>query len=136
MSTWPAPQYVFTNGCYDLLHAGHLATLTCAKAQGDKVIVALNSDESVRRLKGDGRPLVPLADRLRMVAALSVVDYVVSFDEDTPRELIAHLRPHVLVKGGDYRAEDVVGADLVDRVIIAPTLPGRSTSRLAVALEV
>jgi D-beta-D-heptose 7-phosphate kinase/D-beta-D-heptose 1-phosphate adenosyltransferase len=71
-----------------------------------------------------------------MVAALSVVDYVVSFDEDTPRELIAHLRPHVLVKGGDYRAEDVVGADLVDRVIIAPTLPGRSTSRLAVALEV
>lgn len=125
---------VFTNGCFDLLHAGHVALLDRARAEGDLLIVGLNSDESVRRLKGEGRPLVAASDRARVVAALRPVDLVVLFEEDTPGQLIDALVPDVLVKGGDYAAEDVVGRETVEaaggRVVIVPLVPGQSTSRL------
>jgi D-beta-D-heptose 7-phosphate kinase/D-beta-D-heptose 1-phosphate adenosyltransferase len=125
---------VFANGCFDVLHAGHTALLQRAREHGDALIVAVNDDAGVRRLKGDGRPAVPLADRLTVLAALESVDYVVAFPEDTPLELILELRPDVIVKGGDYRAEDVVGAAEARAwggvVEIVPLLAGRSTTAL------
>jgi len=104
---------VFTNGCFDILHAGHVAYLEEARALGDRLIVAVNDDASVRRLKGAGRPVNPLDRRLRVLAALAAVDWVVGFPEDTPEALLELLHPDVLVKGGDYGAEQVVGADIV-----------------------
>ncbi|MAT84060.1 MAG: bifunctional heptose 7-phosphate kinase/heptose 1-phosphate adenyltransferase [Gammaproteobacteria bacterium] len=104
---------VFTNGCFDILHAGHVAYLEEARALGDRLVVAVNDDASVRRLKGAGRPVNPLAGRLRVLSALSAVDWVVGFDEDTPEPLLEALRPEVLVKGGDYAPDEVVGAELV-----------------------
>ena len=130
---------VFTNGCFDLLHRGHVDLLRFARERGDLLFVGLNSDDSVRRLKGEGRPLVPAADRAAVLAALRAVDYVVEFDQDTPRELILRLLPDVLVKGADYREEDVVGADEViragGRVELAPLTEGRSTTNLVRRLE-
>jgi len=119
---------VFTNGCFDLLHAGHVTYLEEAKGLGDVLVVGVNSDSSVRRIKGSGRPIVPLEQRMAVLAALEAVDYVVPFEEDTPYELIALLRPHTLVKGGDWRAEEVVGRELVEEVRIIPYLEGVSTS--------
>jgi rfaE bifunctional protein nucleotidyltransferase chain/domain len=104
---------VFTNGCFDLIHPGHVRYLRAAKRLGDVLVVALNSDRSVRRLKGAGRPLVPQRDRCEVVAALEMVDYVTVFSEDTPYALIQALAPDVLVKGGDWRPEQIVGADIV-----------------------
>ncbi|GAB5452153.1 MAG: bifunctional D-glycero-beta-D-manno-heptose-7-phosphate kinase/D-glycero-beta-D-manno-heptose 1-phosphate adenylyltransferase HldE [Halioglobus sp.] len=105
---------VFTNGCFDILHAGHVACLQEARRLGDRLIVAVNSDDSVRRLKGAGRPVNPLARRMAVLAGLASVDWVVGFDEDTPENLLRELRPDVLAKGGDYRSiEDVVGWQLV-----------------------
>jgi len=104
---------VFTNGCFDILHAGHVAYLEEARALGDRLIVAVNDDASVRRLKGTGRPVNPLARRLQVLAALSAVDWVVGFSEDTPEALLELLRPDVLAKGGDYGPDEVVGAGLV-----------------------
>ena len=104
---------VFTNGCFDLLHAGHVDYLADARREGDRLIVAINSDESVRRLKGEGRPINPLDRRMTMLAGLAAVDWVVSFDEDTPEALLEMLQPDVLVKGGDYGVDQVVGADIV-----------------------
>lgn len=104
---------VFTNGCFDILHAGHVAYLEEARALGDRLVVAVNDDASVRRLKGSGRPVNPLARRLKVLSGLMAVDWVVGFDEDTPEPLLEALRPDVLVKGGDYGPEEVVGADLV-----------------------
>ncbi len=125
---------VFTNGCFDLLHRGHVALLEAARAEGHLLVVGLNSDESVRRLKGEGRPLVPAADRAAVLAALRAVDFVVVFDEDTPAALIAALEPDVLVKGADYAVEEVVGRETVEaaggRVVIVPLVQGHSTSRL------
>ncbi len=125
---------VFTNGCFDLLHPGHLHVLTQAKAMGDLLIVGLNTDDSVRRLKGPGRPIFSLPDRMQMLQALRVVDYVVPFAEDTPYDLIAYLRPQILVKGGDYTPDQVVGADLVRQwggeVRIVPYLAGYSTTAI------
>jgi rfaE bifunctional protein nucleotidyltransferase chain/domain len=125
---------VFTNGCFDLLHRGHVDLLRFARERGDLLFVGLNSDDSVRRLKGEGRPLVPAEDRAAVLAGLRAVDYVVEFDQDTPRELILRLLPDVLVKGADYREEDVVGADEViragGRVDLAPLTEGRSTTGL------
>jgi len=125
---------VFTNGCFDLLHPGHVDYLEQARALGDRLVVGLNDDASVRRLKGPSRPINPLRDRARMLAALRSVDLVVPFDEDTPLQLIRTLAPDVLAKGGDYRIEDIVGADVVraqgGRVIVLPFLPGYSSSRL------
>ena len=125
---------VFTNGCFDLLHAGHVQLLEQARALGDFLVVALNSDASVTRLKGAGRPLVGEADRTRLLAALDAVGCVVVFDEDTPLGLIRAIRPDVLVKGGDYRPETIVGASEVagwnGRVATIPLVAGRSTTAL------
>jgi D-beta-D-heptose 7-phosphate kinase/D-beta-D-heptose 1-phosphate adenosyltransferase len=104
---------VFTNGCFDILHAGHVAYLEEARALGDRLVVAVNDDESVRRLKGTGRPVNPLDRRLRVLSGLLAVDWVVGFPEDTPEALLELLRPDVLVKGGDYAPEQVVGAEIV-----------------------
>ena len=119
---------VFTNGCFDLLHAGHVTYLEEARGFGDVLVVGVNSDSSVRRIKGSGRPIVPLEQRMAVLAALEAVDYVVPFEEDTPYELIALLRPNILVKGGDWRAEEVVGRELVEEIRIIPYLEGVSTS--------
>ncbi len=125
---------VFTNGCFDLLHAGHVRYLRQARAAGDLLVVGLNSDRSVKGLKGEGRPLVPEAERAELLAALEMVDYVVIFDQPTPRDLIVALGPEVLVKGGDWKREEIAGAEEVEaaggRVLIVPLVPGRSTSAL------
>jgi len=125
---------VFTNGCFDLIHPGHVRYLRAAKRLGDVLVVALNSDASVRRLKGPSRPLVPERDRCEVMAALEMVDYVTIFDEDTPYELIKQLQPDVLVKGGDWKPDDIVGADVVRaRGGVVRSLrfaPGYSTTRL------
>ena len=104
---------VFTNGCFDILHAGHVGYLDEARELGDRLIVAINDDESVRRLKGDGRPVNRLEDRIRVLEGLAAVDWVVPFSEDTPETLLAEIRPDILVKGGDYAIGDVIGADFV-----------------------
>lgn len=129
-----ADRLVFTNGCFDLLHRGHVELLWWARNQGDVLVLGLNSDESVRRLKGPGRPLTPEEDRAFVLAALPIVDAVVIFEEDTPLELIRALEPDVIVKGGDYRPDQVVGGDVVEarggKVAIFPAVAGRSTSAL------
>ena len=125
---------VMTNGCFDLLHAGHTACLAEARALGDRLMVAVNDDESVRRLKGAPRPLVPLDQRMAVLAALGSVDWVVPFSEDTPAALIEQVGPLVLAKGGDYKPEEIAGGDAVERlggrVVILPYHDGLSTSRL------
>jgi D-beta-D-heptose 7-phosphate kinase/D-beta-D-heptose 1-phosphate adenosyltransferase len=126
---------VFTNGCFDLLHPGHIHLLNQANELGDRLIVGLNSDASVRRLKGPGRPLLNERDRAALVSSLDCVDLVVLFDEDTPKLLIETLRPHVLVKGSDYRPEEVVGRAFVEsyggQVHLVPLLEGYSTTAIA-----
>jgi D-glycero-beta-D-manno-heptose 1-phosphate adenylyltransferase len=124
---------VFTNGAFDLLHAGHVTYLEFARAQGDALCVGLNSDESVKRNKGPSRPLNPQEDRARVLAALECVDYVVVFDEDEPKELVGELVPDVIVKGADW-SHYVSGRDVVEahggRVVLADMVPGRSTSAM------
>lgn len=131
---------VFTNGVFDLLHSGHVTLLEHARAFGGSLIVALNSDASVRTLgKGPHRPLVSERDRARLVAALGCVDCVVLFEPSTPIEVIEALTPDILVKGADYRAETVVGADVVrrrgGRIEIVPLVPEQSTTRIAERLR-
>jgi D-beta-D-heptose 7-phosphate kinase/D-beta-D-heptose 1-phosphate adenosyltransferase len=125
---------VFTNGCFDLLHAGHVDYLGKAKRLGDLLIVGLNRDSSVRRIKGPRRPVTPEKDRLRILAALEAVDYVVLFSEETPINLIREIRPHVLVKGADWKKGEIVGGQDVrswgGRVKRLRFLPGRSTTAL------
>ncbi len=124
----------FTNGCFDLLHVGHVKYLQKAGTYGDLLVLGLNSDASVRRLKGDKRPLIGEGERAHILAALDCIDYVVIFDEDTPLRLLETLRPHVLVKGGDYTPEQVVGKDLVEsyggRIELVEFVDGRSTSNI------
>ena len=123
---------VFTNGCFDILHRGHIEYLKRARVFGDVLIVAVNSDVSVRRLKGEQRPIIPEEDRAEIVAALGVVDYVTIFDEETPYELILDLVPDVLVKGADWKVEEVVGRDVVEaaggHVATVEYIPNRSTT--------
>jgi D-beta-D-heptose 7-phosphate kinase/D-beta-D-heptose 1-phosphate adenosyltransferase len=121
---------VFTNGCFDLLHRGHLESLRWAKAQGDVLIVGVNSDESVRKLKGMTRPIIGLEDRMEMLAGLECVDYVIPFGEDRPRALIQALRPDVYVKGAEYEGHTFSGQDYVGEVRLAPMYEGMSTSAL------
>lgn len=125
---------VATGGCFDLLHAGHVATLEAARALGDRLVVCLNSDASVRRLKGPARPIVPQADRARVLEALGCVDEVVVFDEDTPADTIARLRPDVWVKGGDYAGTTLPEAELLQQwggqAVVVPYVQGRSTTSL------
>ena len=110
---------VFTNGCFDLLHRGHIHVLREAKAAGDLLIVALNSDASVQRIKGPTRPILPEIDRLELIAAMEMVDYVILFDEPDPYRLIAAIKPQVLAKGGDWNQESIIGADVVELSPIA-----------------
>ena len=126
---------VFTNGCFDLLHAGHVYSLEKARSLGDFLFLGLNSDASVRRLKGPSRPFNKAADRATVLAALAAVDAVVVFGEDTPHDLIKALRPDILVKGADYRNAAVAGAEFAGRVALIPLLKGRSTTALARKLK-
>ena len=133
---------VFTNGCFDILHAGHVKYLEEARALGDRLVVGLNTDESVKRLKGESRPVNTLEDRMRVLNALASVDWVIPFgaeSDDTPLELIKKVQPHVLVKGGDYTIDTIVGADFVTagggQVEVIPFLDGRSTSNIIRAIK-
>jgi len=121
---------VFTNGVFDLLHAGHVTLLEKARRLGDALVVGINSDASVRRLKGSKRPLAPVTDRTRVLAGLESVDYVTVFSENTPLQLIERLKPTILVKGGDYALNQIVGREAVKRVVRVPLVKGRSTTAL------
>jgi D-beta-D-heptose 7-phosphate kinase/D-beta-D-heptose 1-phosphate adenosyltransferase len=130
---------VFTNGCFDLLHVGHTRYLNAAGALGDRLVVGLNSDASVSRLKGPSRPVTPQAERAEILAALYAVDAVTVFEEDTPLNLIESVTPDVLVKGGDWTLETIIGREHVlaagGRVLTLPIVPGRSTSALVSSLN-
>jgi len=125
---------VFTNGCFDLLHRGHVHTLRQAKAAGDILIVAINSDRSVKSIKAPQRPILPETDRLELIAAMEMVDYVILFDAPDPYRLIAAIKPHVLAKGGDWKSDEIIGADIVEasggRVEVIPYLQGFSTTEI------
>ena len=129
-----ASKVVFTNGCFDILHAGHVAYLEKARALGDILIVGINTDDSVKKLKGPTRPINPLADRSQVVAALESVSFVTYFSEETPLALIKRIMPEVLVKGGDYVAKDIVGYTEVTesggKVKILPFVRGKSTTSI------
>ena len=120
---------VFTNGCFDILHIGHVKYLEEAKSYGDVLILGLNSDNSVRRLKGDSRPINSEDDRAYILASLEAVDYVVKFSDDTPYELIKSIAPHILVKGGDYKGKDVIGQDIADELRLVTFIDGKSTTK-------
>ena len=125
---------VFTNGCFDLLHIGHIRYLEEAKSLGDVLVVGVNSDRSVRNLKGPNRPILPEEERTEILSGLESVNYITIFDEPTPLELISFLQPHILVKGGDWTKETIVGKEVVERlggeVVILPFVEGSSTSNL------
>jgi D-beta-D-heptose 7-phosphate kinase/D-beta-D-heptose 1-phosphate adenosyltransferase len=128
-----------TNGCFDILHAGHVAYLEEARALGDQLVVAVNDDASVARLKGPSRPITPLQDRMAVLAGLAAVDWVVPFADDTPAELIRALQPDVLVKGGDWKIEQIAGAESVlangGEVRVLAFKPGRSTTAIVEAIR-
>ena len=125
---------VFTNGCFDIIHRGHIELLSAAKEKGDRLVVGLNGDQSVKRLKGNDRPLQPVEDRAMILDAIESVDMVVGFEEDTPAEMILHFLPDVLLKGGDYTIDTIVGADTVitngGTVETIPLIPEKSTTAL------
>ena len=125
---------VFTNGCFDIIHRGHIKLLSAAKEKGDRLVVGLNGDQSVKRLKGNDRPLQPVEDRAMILDAIESVDMVVFFEEDTPAEIILHFLPDVLIKGGDYTTDTIVGADTViangGTVETIPLIPEKSTTAL------
>jgi rfaE bifunctional protein nucleotidyltransferase chain/domain len=125
---------VFTNGCFDLLHRGHIYLLREAKALGDLLVVAINSDQSVKLIKGPTRPILSESDRLQLIASMEMVNYVLLFDEPNPYNVISILRPNILVKGGDWPAEEVVGGDIVQssggKVVVVPYLKGFSTTEI------
>jgi D-glycero-beta-D-manno-heptose 1-phosphate adenylyltransferase len=129
-----ARKVVFTNGCFDLLHPGHIRSLEAARSLGDVLVVGLNRDASIRQMKGDGRPVIAESERAELLAALEAVDFVVLFGEATPREIISLLLPDVLVKGADWGAGEVVGREEVERaggrVISVPLEPGYSTTSI------
>ncbi len=130
---------VFTNGCFDILHAGHVQFLREARRQGDLLVVGLNSDASIRRIKGENRPVNHEADRVMVLSELESVDYIVVFDADTPIDVIAEVRPHVLVKGADYTRDQVVGHEVVERhggkVVLVDLVEGRSTTNIIQRIE-
>jgi len=125
---------VFTNGCFDIIHRGHIEILSAAKEKGNRLVVGLNGDQSVTRLKGNDRPLQPFEDRAMILDAIESVDMVVGFEEDNPAEIILHFLPDILVKGGDYTTDTIVGADTViangGTVEIIPLIPEKSTTVL------
>ena len=123
---------VFTNGCFDILHIGHINYLREAKNKGDALIIGLNNDASVKKIKGQGRPIIPQNERAEILAALEFVDFVTIFEEETPLNLIKEIKPDVLVKGGDWKKEEVVGSDFVEsyggKTVLIPLVEGKSTS--------
>ncbi|HQP91172.1 MAG TPA: D-glycero-beta-D-manno-heptose 1-phosphate adenylyltransferase [Candidatus Omnitrophota bacterium] len=125
---------VFTNGCFDIIHAGHVKYLAQARSKGDILVVGLNSDSSIRRLKGKTRPVNNQNDRAKVLAGLEAVDYIVLFSQDTPYDLIKTIRPDILVKGGDWKKKDIIGSDIVGsyggKTITVPYLPNRSTTSI------
>jgi D-glycero-beta-D-manno-heptose 1-phosphate adenylyltransferase len=125
---------VFTNGCFDLLHPGHIRSLEAARALGDVLIVGLNNDESVRALKGTGRPVIPVEERAEILASLECVDAVLIFDELTPQKLISSLLPDILVKGGDWPGDQIVGREEVEtaggKVVLVDVVPGYSSTEI------
>lgn len=121
---------VFTNGCFDILHSGHLESLRFAKSKGDNLVVAVNSDASVSRLKGLKRPVVPLVERMEMLAALECVDYVISFEEDSPIELVKEIMPDVLIKGADWKNKSVAGTEYVKEIYFVPLVEDKSTTNI------
>ena len=127
-------KFVFTNGCFDIIHAGHIRYLETAKKKGDILVVGMNSDSSMTRIKGKGRPINPQQDRAEVLAGLEAVDYVVIFDEDDPGSLISYILPDILVKGSDWKPGKIIGADIVKanrgKVIRIPLYKGRSTSKI------
>ena len=129
---------VFTNGCFDVLHRGHVTYLAQARDLGDCLVVGLNSDASVKRLKGENRPVNGESDRAIVLAALSFVDYIILFEEDTPKNLIEQVKPDILVKGGDYQIANIVGADFVTenggKVLTLPFVDGYSSTKIIQAL--
>lgn len=134
MSANHRPITVAANGCFDCLHAGHVALLRFAKQQGDRLIVLVNSDESVKRLKGPTRPIMPLEHRVALLEACRYVDEIIVFDDDTPERALEAIRPDVLVKGGDYCGHEVAGRHYAGRVEYAPLLQDVSTSRIVTAI--
>jgi D-beta-D-heptose 7-phosphate kinase/D-beta-D-heptose 1-phosphate adenosyltransferase len=126
---------VFTNGCFDILHRGHASYLEKAKDLGDILILGLNSDESIKRLKGESRPINTLEDRAFLLAALESIDYVIPFTQDTPYELLQCILPNILVKGADYLGKEVIGSDLADEVKLIDFVEGKSTSSIIEKIE-
>ncbi len=130
---------VFTNGCFDLIHIGHTRYLTQAKELGDILVVAINSDQSVKSIKGNKRPIIPQFERAEVLAALEAVDYVAIFDELDPHKIISCLKPDILVKGGDWKKESVIGREIVEsnggEVIIIPFIDGVSTSKIVEKIQ-
>jgi rfaE bifunctional protein nucleotidyltransferase chain/domain len=121
---------VFTNGCFDILHAGHITLIEKAKKLGGYLVVGLNSDSSVRRIKGKNRPINNQKDRAYVLAAIASVDFIVIFNEDTPYELLSKLKPDILVKGADYKTTKIVGRHFAGRVVTVPLVKGKSTSKI------
>jgi D-glycero-beta-D-manno-heptose 1-phosphate adenylyltransferase len=125
---------VFTNGCFDLLHRGHVHILREARACGDVLVVGINSDKSVKQIKGPARPVLPESDRCELLGAMEMVDFVILFNEPDPYDLIAAIQPDVLVKGGDWNSEKIIGADLVEEaggsVVVVPYIKGFSTTEI------
>ncbi|MCK9274719.1 MAG: D-glycero-beta-D-manno-heptose 1-phosphate adenylyltransferase [Syntrophales bacterium] len=121
---------VFTNGCFDILHVGHVTYLQKAKDLGDVLVIGINSDSSVASIKGPSRPIIPQTERATVISALESADFVILFDEDTPQKLIEYIRPHILVKGGDWAAENIAGKNFAEEVVIIPFVEGASTSKI------
>jgi D-beta-D-heptose 7-phosphate kinase/D-beta-D-heptose 1-phosphate adenosyltransferase len=119
---------VFTNGCFDILHQGHVLYLEEARRKGDVLVVGVNTDASVKAIKGENKPIIAQEGRMTVLAALEAVDYVVPFDDPDPFAIISDLRPHILVKGGDWNEEEVVGRELVEQTVLIPYIEGTSTS--------
>lgn len=130
---------LFTNGCFDLFHYGHLELLADARSRADIVIVGLNSDESIKKIKGKYRPIISEFQRFRIVYSIIYVDYVITFDDKTPIKLIKKIKPDILMKGGDYKEDEVIGADIVKsyggEIIISPLVPGISTSQIMTKIK-
>ena len=131
VSNWKdnGQEVVFTNGCFDILHRGHVTYLQAARNLGDLLVIGVNTDASVKRLKGEGRPINNEDDRAFILQSLACVDYVIKFGEDTPHELLSQIRPDILVKGGDYKLEEVVGREFAQQVVLIDFVDGYSTTK-------
>ena len=130
IKTYPNKKIVFTNGCFDIIHIGHLQYLKACKKYGNTFIIGINSDESIKRLKGHNRPINKLNDRIKFLQELDIADEIIPFSEDTPKELLKKIKPDILIKGGDYKLEDIIGGDLVKEVKIIPFVEGYSSTNI------